>query len=395
MKFYDTCALLKLQDKAFSEPFAISSVTIHELDNIKENRAKDPSVKYAARNVSRLLKSHIGKFKTVRYNKAMMPSELDDEPDNKIIACANTIDGVKFITDDANCFLTATEVFGLDAELVEDEDDDYTGFIKLTFNDDELADFYSNPHINKWDVLQNQYVVINNGIDVRKWNGSEFVALKEKIPKTLQFGIIKSKDVYQRMAIDSMYTNRLTMIKGRAGTGKTLLALATLCAMLEKHDIDKVIVFCNPVATAYSAKLGYYPGDRNSKLLDSTIGSILSSKLGDQQGVIRYIEDEKLQLLPFSDMRGFDTNGMKAGVLIEEAENLDISLMKLALQRLGSDSRCIIDGDYEAQVDLEQYAGANNGMHRASKVFRGKQCYGEVELQKIYRSDIAEIAEEM
>lgn len=256
MKFYDTCALLKLQDKAFNEPFAISSVTIHELDNIKESRAKDPSVKYAARNVSRLLKSHIGQFKTVRYNNAMMPPELDDEPDNRIIACANTIDGVKFITDDANCFLTATEIFGLDAEFVDDEDDDYTGFIKLTFNDKELADFYSNPHINKWNVLQNQYVVINDGVDVRKWNGLEFVALKEKIPKTLQFGIIKSKDVYQRMAIDSMYTNRLTMIKGRAGTGKTLLALATLWAMLEKHDIDKVVVFCNPVATAYSARLG-------------------------------------------------------------------------------------------------------------------------------------------
>ena len=186
----------------------------------------------------------------------MMPPELDDEPDNRIIACANTIDGVEFITDDANCFLTATEVFGLNAEFVDDEDDDYTGFVKLAFNDDELADFYSNTHVNKWGVLQNEYVVINNGIDVRKWNGSEFVALKEKIPKTLQFGIIKSKDVYQRMAIDSMYTNRLTMIKGRAGTGKTLLALATLWAMLEKHDIDKVIVFCNPVATAYSARLG-------------------------------------------------------------------------------------------------------------------------------------------
>lgn len=395
MKFYDTCALLKLQDKVFSEPFAISSVTIHELDNIKESRAKDPSVKYAARNVSRLLKSHIGKFKTVRYNKTMMPPELDDEPDNRIIACANTIDGVEFITDDANCFLTATEVFGLNAEFVDDEDDDYTGFVKLTFNDDELADFYSNPHVNKWGVLQNEYVVINNGIDVRKWNGSEFIALKEKIPKTLQFGIIKSKDVYQRMAIDSMYTNRLSMVKGKAGTGKTLLALAILWAKLEKHEIDTIIVFCNPIAAADAARLGFYPGERFEKVLDSSIGSILVSKLGGIDGVVRYIEDGKLMLLPFSDLRGFDTTGMKAGVIIEEAENLNIKLMKMALQRLGSDSFCIIDGDYKAQVDSEQYAGANNGMRRASKVFRGKPCYGEVELQKIYRSDIAEIAEEM
>lgn len=165
--------------------------------------------------------------------------------------------------------------------------------------------------------------------------------------------------------------------------------------MLEKHEIDKIIVFCNPVATAYSAKLGYYPGSKDDKLLDSTIGNILSSKLGDQQGVIRYIEDGKLQLLPFSDIRGFDTTGMKAGVLIEEAENLDLSLMKLALQRIGADSKCVIDGDYEAQVDSEQYAGDNNGMRRMSTVFRGHSCYGEIELQNIYRSEIAKIAELM
>ena len=212
---------------------------------------------------------------------------------------------------------------------------------------------------------------------------------------TEQEALIKAKDIYQRMAIDSIYTNKISMIKGHAGTGKTLLSLAILWSMLEKHEIDKIIIFCNPVATAYSAKLGFYPGSRDDKLLDSTIGSILAAKLGDQQGVVRYIEDGKLQLLPFADMRGFDTSGMKAGVLIEEAENLDISLMKLALQRIGEDSRCIIDGDYEAQVDSEQYAGANNGMRRASKVFRGRSCYGEVELQIIYRSEIARIAEEM
>ena len=395
MKFYDTCALLNLQDKVFSEPFAISSVTIQELDNIKENRAKDPHVKYTAKNVSRLLRSHLGEYEVVRYIKPMMPYGIDETPDNMIIACAKSLGDVTFVTEDVNCYLTAVNVFELNAEFVVDDKEDYSGFVELNLTDEELADFYSNPHLNKWDVPKNGYVVVNGGIDVRKWNGFDFVALKEKIPKTIQFGTIKAKDVYQRMAIDSIYTNQLTMIKGHAGTGKTLLALAALFAMLEKHDIDKIIVFCNPVATAYSAKLGFYPGTKDDKLLDSTIGNILSSKLGDQQGVIRYIEDGKLQLLPFSDIRGFDTSGMKAGILIEEAENLDISLMKLALQRIGSDSRCIIDGDYEAQVDSEQYAGANNGMRRASKVFRGKSCYGEVELQIIYRSEIAEIAEEM
>ena len=69
--------------------------------------------------------------------------------------------------------------------------------------------------------------------------------------------------------------------------------------------------------------------------------------------------------------------------------------MKLALQRIGEDSICIIDGDEKTQVDDIAFAGANNGMRRASKVYRGEDIYGEVELQQIHRSRIARIAEKM
>ena len=86
---------------------------------------------------------------------------------------------------------------------------------------------------------------------------------------------------------------------------------------------------------------------------------------------------------------------MKAGIYISEAQNLDISLMKLALQRIGEDSICIIDGDPLAQVDDESFAGQNNGMRRASQVFRGADVYGEIELQTIHRSTIASIAQRM
>lgn len=69
--------------------------------------------------------------------------------------------------------------------------------------------------------------------------------------------------------------------------------------------------------------------------------------------------------------------------------------MKLALQRIGNDSICIIDGDDKTQVDDISFAGANNGMRRASKVFRGTNVYGEIELKNIHRSAIARIAENM
>ena len=166
-------------------------------------------------------------------------------------------------------------------------------------------------------------------------------------------------------------------------------------SLLEEGRIEKIIIFCNTVATKGSAKLGFYPGSRTEKLLDSQIGNFLVSKIGDRCGVERLIEDGQLILLPMSDIRGFDTSGMKAAIYITEAQNLDIELMRLALQRIGDDSICILDGDYTHQVDMSLYAGANNGMRRVSQVFRGQPCYGEVELKNIHRSKIARIAEEM
>lgn len=96
-----------------------------------------------------------------------------------------------------------------------------------------------------------------------------------------------------------------------------------------------------------------------------------------------------------SDIRGFDTSGMKAGIYITQAQNMDIELIRLALQRVGEDSICILDGDSDAQVDLNLYAGNNNGMKRVSEVFRGENIYGEVCLPNIYRSRIAQIAQRL
>ena len=195
--------------------------------------------------------------------------------------------------------------------------------------------------------------------------------------------------------MDSLMNNQITTLKGPAGTGKTFLSLAYLFHLLEKHKIDKIVIFCNTVATKNSAKLGFYPGSRDEKLLDSQIGNMLASKLGDKIMVEKMINDGQLILLPMSDVRGYDTSGMNAGVYISEAQNMDITLMKLALQRIGEDSVCIIDGDPMTQVDDVSFAGLNNGMRRVSKVFRGTEVYGEIELKNIHRSKIANIAQKL
>ena len=235
----------------------------------------------------------------------------------------------------------------------------------------------------------------NEIVDRRIWTGEAYRPVSYETFDSKQFGRIKPIDVQQQCAADSFTHNKITMIKGRAGSGKSYLALGFLFNQLEKNKIDKIIIFCNTVAAKNAAKLGFLPGTRDEKLLDSQIGNVLISKLGSRIEVERLVDEEKLILLPMSDIRGYDTSGMHAGIYISEAQNLDISLMKLALQRIGEDCVCIIDGDEKTQVDDIAFAGANNGMRRVSKIFRGHNVYGEVELQQIHRSVIAEIAEKM
>jgi predicted ribonuclease YlaK len=312
-------------------------------------------------------------------------------------------DDITFVTNDLALSNIANLYFGNDSiEYVEPKEDTYKGYKEITMNENEMVAFYMNQNDNCFGLLQNEYLVIKEAdtgkiVDRLCWTGSEYRRLNYSNFKSKWFGDIRpvQGDTYQMLAADCLANNQITMLKGPAGSGKTFLALSYLLNRLDRNKIDKIIVFCNTVATKGSAKLGYLPGSRDEKLLDSQIGNLLSSKLGDRTEVERMIEDGKLLLLPMSDIRGYDTSGMSAGIYISEAQNMDINLMKLALQRIGEDSICIIDGDPLTQVDDDSFAGINNGMRRASQVFRGTEVYGEVELKTIHRSRIASIAQNM
>ena len=184
---------------------------------------------------------------------------------------------------------------------------------------------YQNLKINKFNLLINQYAIIYNQekeiIDKIVWDGDTYRTISYGNLNSTYFGNVKpfKNDPYQALAVDSFLNNKITMIKGPAGSGKTFLSLAYLLNALERNKIDKIIVFCNTVATKNSAKLGFYPGTRDEKLLDSQIGNLLSSKLGDKMMVEKLIDENKLVLLPLSDIRGYDTTGMRAGIYISEA----------------------------------------------------------------------------
>ena len=412
--FYDTCSLLNELHSAFeNDLFYISSVTLEELENIKTSSSKDQDIKYRARQLLHLLFENKDKYKVVIFQKEWETaisnfSYLSDNNDSKIIYSAFITDtGISFDlvfkTDDLCCAALAKQI-GLTVETTYEQMklDNYTGFIEKTIPNEELVTFYSKSNLeteNHFNLLENQYLIVKdeNGkiADSFKWKNGNYEQVLFPVLKTDMFGMIKPKDEYQKLAIDSLLSNKITVLRGPAGSGKSYLSFAALFQKLEKHEIDKIIIFCNTVATANSAKLGFYPGSRNEKLLDSQIGNFLSSKLGDSVAVERFIAEGKLALLPMSDIRGYDTTGMKAGIYITEAQNLDIELMRLALQRVGDDSICILDGDDQAQVDLSIYGGTNNGLRRVSEIFRGADFYGEVTLQKIHRSRIAELAQLM
>lgn len=409
-KFYDTSSLLLMEN--FDEPIVISSISLFELEDIKSSMHKTESQRAAARRLLRQLDNHEIKYTTIIYNQQMLnPIEktgIEVNNDAKILATALHYERslapheMIFVSNDiaqkaiALLFFDESQI-----ESIQIIEDNYTGYLDYTFTNEALENFYSDLSNNSLNLNINQYLIIRdqNGeiIDKMCWTGETFRPVKYYKFFSHYLGEIKPKsgDIYQALAMDSLMSNQITMLKGPAGAGKSILGLSYLFYLLDKHKIDKIIVFCNTVATKGAAKLGYLPGSRDDKLLDSQIGNMLASKLGDKILVEKLISDGKLLLLPMSDVRGYDTSGMNAGIYITEAQNMDINLIKLALQRIGEDSICVIDGDPLTQVDDISFAGDNNGMRRVSQVFRDTDVYGEVELKNIHRSKIANIAQKL
>ena len=402
IKLYDTNALIDLYDKIFNEEFYVSRISLRELENIKNSKNKDEETKYRARKLSKMFQEQSYMYHTVC-------TEFDNDPhlgnDDKIIKAVKFLQDegidVVFMTNDACCYnLAKAEGLKVRSTGAESDDESYLGFRELNLTEEELSEFYSckDAYMCKIhpEVLQNEYFFIKTNdevVDIYRRVGNEAKRVSYPVFNSEFFGDVKAKDIYQRIAMDSMMNNQITIVRGPAGSGKSWLCMSYLFSLLEKGKIDKIIIFCNTVAVKNAAKLGFYPGDKNEKLLDSQVGNFLSSKIGSRIMVEKMIQEEKLVLVPVADARGYDTTGMNAGVYIQEAQNLDRELMKLLLQRLGEDTICLIDGDDTAQVDLDAYAGMNNGIKRAVEVFKGQDFFGTVQLQKVRRSRIAEVAD--
>ena len=414
-KFYDTSSLLVLAQNDVlwpEETINMSSISLKEIEGIKNSASKSQDVKFAARALAHRIDENPKQFNIIIFKESMLTpiinAELPINDDMRILATAIYFDKnyhpdeTIFVSNDISLKCHANLFFG--DGIIESIQpllrQPYSGYKSIQMTEQEMSDFYSDQSNNKYNLLTNQYIVVRNNegdwVDIRRWDGKEFQPLKYGNCHSKWFGSVKpmSGDIYQSMAIDSFYNNDITMICGKPGSGKTMLAFAYLFSELEKGEIDRIIIFCNPVVAKNAAKLGYYPGSQIEKLLSSSVGNILSSKLGSAIEVERLIGEEKIILMPAGDVRGYETPA-NSGVYIMESQNLTKDLMRLFLQRVGKENKIIIDGDYQEQVDMDAYAGYNNGMIAVSEVFRGENMYGQVELKYIHRNKIGQIADKI
>ena len=404
MKFYDSNAILKLQDKIFEEDFIISSVTLQELEHIKVSRNKDDQVKYEARKALHLLDDNSDKYDVVVYDNAIenyiLGKNMEITPDTKIVGSCAFIKAMKdvvFVTDDIACKMIARKIFNLTVKGVNDEQVDiYKGYREISLDEQEMAHFYQNLSENVLGLLTNEYLLLKdcdgNIVDKLKWDGEEYQTIRSKPYKSNMFGTLKPLDDIQSFAMDSINTNDITVLYGKAGSGKTTLPLNYIMQEIEKGRYKKCYIVYSYEPLKGAKTLGFEKGDHITKLIYSaSIGNILASKFGDIQQVEYMIDRDMLDIIPTANIRGWECPSDSI-LLCTESQNLDVYTLKTIIQRCKSGCKQIYEGDVIEQKDTNIQ---NVGINRLIDVFKGYKSFGCVKLKNNYRSELSELADKM
>ncbi|UUV46167.1 ribonuclease [Bacillus phage vB_BanS-Thrax2] len=410
MKFVvDTNALLKKPEVVFDFECVIPSHVLREVEQLELKRKSDRTLQFEIRRLKRFLDENEGNphiyidLKDYKFTLDGVGG-LDDQYVDNILLQVAVDNGYGMITND-RLLKEKCKLYNIPLQKLDESNFvDNKGFQEVEMSETGYNRMMETPDFNHFDLLVNEYAIVNDVrdgelLDIVKWTGQTTKSLRDAQGKlgaefrTNQFGKFKPFDEHQIMAVDSIRSNQLTIIRGRAGSGKSLVTLNTLWRMVEEEGY-KLVMFVNPTPLRDSQELGFYKGDRMEKLMQSAVGTMLKSKFGDEMVIEQQILDNKLEILPFVDLRGWDSGESKTAIWILEAQNLTSDLMKLGLQRVAENTKVVVDGDYFSQVDRDAYS-SNNGMKRMSEVFRGLDLFGEVELQTVHRSRVADVAELM
>ena len=207
------------------------------------------------------------------------------------------------------------------------------------------------------------------------------------------FGI-HGRSAEQRVALDILLDDEVGIVSlgGRAGTGKSALALcAGLEAVMEKRQYQKVIVF-RPLYAVGGQELGYLPGSEAEKMnpwgqaVYDTLGSVASGHVVEE-----VVEQGMLEVLPLTHIRGRSLHD--AFVIVDEAQSLERNVLLTVLSRIGKNSRVVLTHDVAQRDNLR--VGRHDGVVAVVEKLKGHPLFAHVTLTRSERSPIAALVTEM
>ncbi len=205
---------------------------------------------------------------------------------------------------------------------------------------------------------------------------------KKKLKSPIQYGIELNQE--QKQAKDIILHNKITVLKGSAGSGKSLLAAQVAIDLLFTKETERIIL-TRPTVTA-GEEIGFMPGDINSKLAPYTAAIYDNMyRLYNRDKIDSLIHEGKIEVIPLAFMRG--RNMTDCVVVVDEAQNITDKQMELMLGRLCKGSKMILCGD-SAQIDLK--SNALSGFNFICEFLKDIPGFAVVELKKNHRDPIVE-----
>jgi PhoH-like ATPase len=207
------------------------------------------------------------------------------------------------------------------------------------------------------------------------------------------FGL-HGRSAEQRIALDILLDPEIGIVSlgGRAGTGKSALALcAGLEAVLERGQHRKVVVF-RPLFAVGGQELGYLPGSEHEKMspwgqaVFDTLGAVTTSEVVDE-----VLDRGMLEVLPLTHIRGRSLHD--AFVIVDEAQSLERNVLLTVLSRIGKDSRVVLTHDVGQRDNLR--VGRYDGVVAVVEKLKGHPLFAHVTLTRSERSPIAALVTEM